>query len=270
MGLKYSVSNIAWENQDDEKMYEFLKQNRVQGIEIAPTRIIPDNPYNNLDEAKRFSDYLLEHYGLAISSIQSIWYGISEKMFGTDSNRERLLSYTQKAIQFAANLGARNIVFGCPKNRCTTDNSDYDEAVTFFRTLGDYAKDCGVTVGMEANPIIYGTNFINTTEEAINLIKKVNSQGFRLNLDIGTVIYNQENIDWINECGDFINHVHISEPYLKKIIERDLHKKLIALLIENHFDGYVSIEMGNLNSIQDVQETIRYVMSIESGSGKCN
>ena len=264
MGLKYSISNIAWGKDADEKMYEFLKQNHVQGIEIAPTRIFPENPYNKLDEAKKYSDFLLKNYELSISSIQSIWYGITYKMFGPDNEREKLFDYTLKAIQFAAVIGAKNIVFGCPKNRRITDSSNYPEAVAFFKRLGDYAKDIGVTVGMEANPDIYGTNFINTTEDALTLIKDVNSEGFKLNLDIGTVIHNNECLDWINKYSSLINHVHISEPFLKKIISRNLHKELIASLVDNQFDGYVSIEMGRLDDIHEVQEIVHYVMNIES------
>ena len=48
--------------------------------------------------------------------------------------------------------------------------------------------------GMEANPPIYHTNFINDTQSAIELIEIVNSKGFRLNLDVGTMIENQESV----------------------------------------------------------------------------
>ena len=35
--MKYSISNIAWEKEYDGEMYSFLKENDVDGIEIAPT-----------------------------------------------------------------------------------------------------------------------------------------------------------------------------------------------------------------------------------------
>ena len=45
---------------------------------------------------------------------------------------------------------------------------------------------------MEANPAIYNTNYINTTQEALDLIREVGSDGFRLNLDVGTMLENGE------------------------------------------------------------------------------
>ena len=71
-------------------------------------------------------------------------------------------------------------------------------------------------IGMEANPTIYNTNYINDTRSAIELIQKVDSAGFKLNLDVGTMIYNQESVDDIVGSVRLINHVHISEPGLSR------------------------------------------------------
>lgn len=51
-------------------------------------------------------------------SMQSIWYGRTEKLFGTEEERNLLLDYTKSAVDFAAAIGCKNLVFGCPKNRC--------------------------------------------------------------------------------------------------------------------------------------------------------
>ena len=84
-------------------------------------------------------------------------------------------------------------MFGCPRNRNIEGEYDPDVATDFFRTIGDYAASRGTTIGMEANPPIYNTNFINDTISAIKLIEQVGSDGFKLNLDLGTVIQNGEN-----------------------------------------------------------------------------
>lgn len=39
---------------------------------------------------------------------------------------------------------------------------------------------------------MYNTNYINDTKAAIELIKRVDSKGFRWNLDMGTMIANEE------------------------------------------------------------------------------
>ena len=80
--MKLSISNIAWLTEDDEQIYAFLKEQGFIGIEIAPTRIFPQDPYDNLEKAQDFAINLKQNYNLNISSMQSIWYGRTEKIFG--------------------------------------------------------------------------------------------------------------------------------------------------------------------------------------------
>lgn len=262
MGIKLSISNIAWAVEHDQQVYEYIKKAGFSGLEIAPTRLFPEKPYEKKTEAKRFAKGLEKIYGLKICSMQSIWYGHSEKIFGAPEEREILLNYTKQAIEFAEIIGARNLVFGCPKNRMIGENDDKDIAVRFFRELGDYAAEHGTVLAMEANPVIYGTNFINKTSESIELIKEVNSTGFKLNLDFGTIIYNGESLERLSHNIDFINHVHISEPNLKLIERRNEHKELMSMLREGRYEGYVSIEMSKREDINEVFKTVDYLNTL--------
>ena len=114
--MKYSISNIAWSAEYDNEMYAFLKQQGIEGLEIAPTRLFT-NPYDNLELAHEYAWMLKNKYGLTVSSMQSIWYGIKESIFGTEEDRQFLIDYTKKAILFAESMGIKNLVFGCPRNR---------------------------------------------------------------------------------------------------------------------------------------------------------
>ena len=115
---------------------------------------------------------------------------------------------------------------------------------------------------MEANPIIYNTNYINDTRAAIELIRKVNSDGFKLNLDVGTMIYNQEDIDELVGNVGLINHVHISEPGLKPIESREIHSKLKDILLSEGYMGFVSIEMGKVDNAEILEETTKYIAEV--------
>jgi sugar phosphate isomerase/epimerase len=224
--MKLSISNIGWLSKQDSRVYEMMKKYGFSGLEIAPTRIFPENPYDHLKEAGEWAKKIKEQYGFVVPSMQSIWYGRQEKIFGTQEEFNALVTYTKKAIDFASVIGCKNLVFGCPRNRNLPDGADSAKGVEFFKILGDYAASRETVIGMEANPIIYNTNYINDTRAAIELIRKVNSDGFKLNLDVGTMIYNQEDIDELVGNVGLINHVHISEPGLKPIESREIHSKL--------------------------------------------
>lgn len=260
--MKLSISNIAWEEKYDEEVHSFLKGIGFQGLEIAPTRIVGLNPYTNKEAARKICEDLYKKYGLDISSMQSIWYGIEYEIFKSRKEYEFLINYTKSAIDFATEIGCKNLVFGCPKNRNTNNYEDINIAKDFFRVLGGYASTNGVTIGIEANPKIYNTNFLNTTLEVLNFVEELNCQGIGINIDLGTIIANEEDINIIKNSSKYISHVHISEPYLEKIEKRDIHKKLVSILRDINYDNYISIEMKNLNDINLVKETCEYIKGL--------
>lgn len=260
--MELSISNIAWDGKLDEDVYKLMRQYGFSGLEIAPTRIFTTEPYSRLPEATKWANELKTTYGFCVPSMQSIWYGRGEKLFGSKEERQTLLDYTKEAVDFAQAIGCKNLVFGCPRNRQIPEDFDERIAIDFFREVGDYAADHDTVIGMEANPPIYNTNFINDTPSALDLIKKVDSKGFRLNLDIGTMIENGEDVDSLIGSVNLFNHVHISEPGLAPIQRRGLHSELKEILLKEHYDGYVSIEMGKVEDISRIEEALDYIREL--------
>ena len=258
--IKYSISNIAWDEKYDTEMYNFLSNNNFNGIEIAPTRLVGEKPYEKLAEASEIKKTLNEKYGLRISSMQSIWYGKTENIFNSKEEMAILLDYTKKAIEFAKVLNCHNLVFGCPKNRNISIDKEKGDckkiAKDFFNELGEYAKKNDTVIALEPNPTIYNTNFINTTKEAIDFVKEINSDGLKVNLDCGTIIQNNEDVDEMFKDINLINHIHISEPYLKPITFNDIQKKVIKLSIERNYDKYISVEMGKVEDVGIVKNIV--------------
>jgi len=259
--MKLSISNIAWPANQDQQLYKFMQSMGFAGLEIAPTRIFTESPYQKIPEAKAFADELKRDFGLAISSMQSICFGCDEAIFGTEEERETISNYIKESIDFAAAINCKNLVFGSPKNRIIGENQQ-GIALTFFKDLGDYAASKNTILAFEPNPDIYGTNFINTTQEAVDFVKQVNSVGLKVNLDFGTFLYNKEQFEVIADHIDLIHHVHISEPYLEKIQVHDEHLQLAALLREKQYANYVSIEMKNLGNTESVKEVMAYTKQL--------
>ena len=85
-------------------------------MEIAPTRIFPEDPYENLSKVSDWYEGMRDRF--VIPSMQSIWFGRSEKIFGTEEEREILLNYTKKAIDFAERIECKNLVFWLSAQSC--------------------------------------------------------------------------------------------------------------------------------------------------------
>lgn len=259
--MKLAISNIAWSADNDQTLYAFLKSVGFSGLEIAPTRIFENRPYDQLTEASRFSGGLKKEFGLEIASMQSICFGISESIFGTPDERQIIFDYTKKAIDFAAAVNCNNLVFGCPKNRIIGENQT-DVAVNFFTGLGNYAAQKGTVLALEANPVIYGTDFINTSQESFDFVREINSKGLKVNFDFGTFLYNQEKLADVEKNLDLVHHIHISEPYLEIIQKREIHKDLAEMLRQNHYGNYVSVEMKNQENTENIKQIIHYTKNL--------
>ncbi len=259
--MKLAVSNIAWEREESGEAYGLMERYGFTGLEIAPTALFPQEPYAHLEEARAWRQGL----GFQVPSIQSIWYGRTEKLFGGEGERRALLDYTKAAIDFAAAIGCGNLVFGCPRNRSLPQGGDPALALGFFKELGDYAHAKGTAIGLEANPPIYNTNFINTTEEALGLIEAVSSPGFLLNLDVGAMVENGESPAMLLGRVGLIRHVHISEPGLPPIEPRPLHEELREVLEAGGYGGWVSIEMGKAGGLGAVEKAMDYVKGVFYG-----
>lgn len=260
--MKLSISNIAWNKECNNIIYKFMQDNGFEGLEIAPTQLIGAMPYDNTIKAKDIVFNLKKEFNLEISSMQSIWHGKSERIFFSEKERNILVDYTKKAIDFATNINCRNLVFGSPRNRIIQSDKQYAIAIDFFKQIGEYAKKNNTYIALEANPVIYNTNFINTHKEAFEFVKDVNSEGLKINFDFGTLIANKEDIYDIKNYFECINHIHISEPYLNEIEQRKEHKILSSILKEQNYNKYISIEMKNLNDIQKVKDILLYVKNI--------
>ncbi len=258
--MKISISNIAWDKANDEQMYEYISKSKLQGIEIAPTRILEENPYDKIQKAIDFETKMKKQFGLEISSMQSIWYGKQGNIFQEEARQ--LLIYTKKAIDFASNVHCNNLVFGCPKNRNIPENQREEDVLYFFKELGDYAARKGTILAIEPNPTIYGTNFINTTNQAFDFVKKIQSDGLKVNVDFGTILQNQEELNIIFDNMNLVNHIHISEPNLVKIEKREEHKRLAEYLKSIDYQRYVSIEMKKTEEIEEIKKVIEYVVGI--------
>ena len=265
--MKYAISNIAWGAENDNEMYTFLKEQKIDAIEIAPTRLF-EKPYENLEMARQYAFMLKNKYKLDVCSMQSIWYGVQQSIFGSEEDRQFLLDYTKKAILFAERMFIPNIVFGCPKNRNIPDGDKekyMNIAVEFFKELGDFAAAHNTVLAIEPNPVIYNTNFLNYTKDACEFAKKVDSEGLKVNIDMGTMIYNKENPHLVKTYKTVVNHIHISAPNLEYIKDCTEYRTLRKVLSKIDYDGYLSIEMKNQGDIEKVKKAVSYLKEAFNG-----
>ncbi len=243
--MKLAASNIGWDVSQNDAVYARMKELGYAGLEIAPTKFYPSQPYasHNVAAAVDLAVTLQSGAGLEVVSMQSIWYGCGQSIWGSGEDRQALVDYTAAAARFAAAVGCRNLVFGCPRNRNMPDGADMAVAVDFFRRAGDAVAPYGVSLSLEPNPPIYNTNFLNTTADCAAFLRQLAHPALGMNLDVGTMIENGEDVDAVAANLDLIRHVHISCPGLVPVAPIPLHARLARTLADGGYNGWVSLEM---------------------------
>ncbi|MDO5136881.1 MAG: TIM barrel protein [Oscillospiraceae bacterium] len=254
--MRLSISNIAWDTEQNDTVYSYMHELGYTGLEIAPTKFFPDQPYDHWKEFHLLCEEIKEKYEIAVCSMQSILYGMDQNLFD-ERGAEKLLVYLDKAFAFGEEGGGCNLVFGCPKNRSVPEGKNWRDAISFFAEAATLALGHNCVLALEANPPMYGTNFINTTEEAFDFAREV--PGLRVNLDFGTIIDRSDDLNIVAENMYMVNHVHISEPGLAPIQHREEHKKLASILKASEYSGYVSIEMKQTN-MDTIKEVMDYIL----------
>lgn len=211
---------------------------------------------------------LLKH-GLQVISLQSVLFNKPTlELFATNEIREHLSVHTKGVIDLASHLGARIIVWGSPKQRQTHGRA-YEECFTiacdWFREIGEYSQQKGVTIGIEANAKEYGCDFCYTTDQAAELVRAVDHLGVRLHLDTGNMHMAGDDIQTcVNNHKDIICHVQVSEPNLGTFHSPVVnHAAMAALLSQVGYSGFISIEMRDSGgSVQAVAQALNFVKKV--------
>ena len=244
---KLCVSNISNNTLNYKQYYSILKHYNIKYIEIAPTKYNSwDNLFNNIDCFKDVVNEINNH-NLELYSFQSVTFTIDNNIF--DDNNMELLLHLKNVIDFACNNNVKNIVFGCPKNRRIINiNQDNDNIfIDFMIKLGDYIGDRDLIISIENNSKKYNCNYLNTINEVGYITKKINHKNIRMMVDIGNCIMDNDNINNLCDYKDYINHIHISMPYMNPLINYNkvLYDYFINMLNGISYDKIISLEFLN-------------------------
>ncbi len=248
--MKLSISNIAWDIPIDAFIYPLLPKYGYRWVEIAPKKYISDIRNPDIKEIETLN-HLLKKYNLSIPAFQALLFWENNlSLFASDYSRKSLEEYMRCVIDLAEKLDTKVLVFGSPKNRIVPLDMNIEEAWTiakdFFSNIWGYAHDHGVIIGLEANPPAYGGNFITNTYEAAHLVEEVANPWFRLHIDAGTLIFQEENLGEIFEkYQNIICHYHVSQPSLMHFGDsiHEKHEAFARVLREKKYKWWVSIEM---------------------------
>jgi sugar phosphate isomerase/epimerase len=277
--MKLAMSNIAWAPDERLRAYGEMADAGFTGLEIAPGLYFhaSDDPFVPDNAAATEALAEIADHGLEFVSMQSLLFGVEGAgLFDGDDARAALVKGMNRAIDLAGRFGIPNIVFGSPAQRRVPEGMPMVQALSeageVFRALGERAKAAGTRITIEANPAAYGTNFLNTLEEARAFVAEVNHPAIAAILDLGAMHMNgsfDEVPGEIEALMPKLNHVHVSEPELAPApAEPEGLAAVLSALAKHGYTKAVSIEMRRPESgLEGVRNSLAALVQAARASG---
>ncbi len=247
--MKFAICNETYQGWSFENTCRHIAATGYDGVEITPFTLA-DDPRNLTErEAGRIGRIATET-GLEVVGFHWLLVKPDGLHLTTmdDAVRSGTADFAKRLARLCAAMGGKIMVWGSPKQRNLEDHWDYDNAVNraveVLRQVGEVCSEVGLTVAME--PLGPSeTNFLNTAEETIRLIEKVDHPAIRLHLDVKAMSAEEKPIPQIiRESAGHLVHFHANDPNRRGPGFGEVKFEPIAeALKEINYGGYVSVEV---------------------------
>src|SRR5690606_19845978 len=110
--MRLSISNIAWDVEEDPAVADLLRGLGIDAIDIAPGKYF-SRPANATDVEIEAVRRAWEDRGISIVGMQALLFGTEGlNLFGPASVQEAMLAHLAVVCRIGAGLGATWLVFG--------------------------------------------------------------------------------------------------------------------------------------------------------------
>ncbi|HEY2952034.1 MAG TPA: sugar phosphate isomerase/epimerase family protein [Verrucomicrobiae bacterium] len=247
--MQFGICNEIFQGWKLEDTMRFAARAGYEFIEIAPftlAKYVTDIPAAERQRIRAAA----ARAGIGISGLH--WVLVqAEGMYLNHpdaASRARTAQYFCDLVDCCADLGGRVIVVGSPKQRNVLEGVSHQQAWAWatetFQRAVTRAEDRAVTICLE--PLAPSeTNFINTAEEAVRLVRQFDSPACKIILDVKAMSSESKPIPQIiRESWPHFAYFHANDTNLKGPGFGDVDFKPIAAALKDvGYDGVVSVEV---------------------------
>ncbi len=169
------------------------------------------------------------------------------KVVGPAVNEKAVLSYVDSVFQRCQAAGVKMIIWGSGGSRRVPEGFDPTKAkeqfVSIAKKISELANNYKITFALE-NLNSTETNFITTVEEALDVVKKVDRDNFRLCVDIYHMLKEGESAATIEKTSKYLIYCEIAERESRTPpgVKGDDFRPYIAALKKIGYKGKIVIE----------------------------
>ncbi|CAB1064179.1 hypothetical protein D1BOALGB6SA_8970 [Olavius sp. associated proteobacterium Delta 1] len=254
--MKISICNELFEGWDIAQVFDYAAQLGFDGVELAPFTL--GETASDISAAKRKRiRQAAEKAGIEIVGLH--WLLVKPQglyINHPDVNvRITTQNYLKELVDLCGDLGGKVLVHGSPQQRTVREEWDPAEtrkrALETFRVCAEAAHSRDVFYCLEALTTV-DTNFINTIDEALQMVDEIGHPNFQTMLDCRSIHASAKAelprvLQAALETGK-LKHVHLNDPNGRGPGFGDLQfTPLLKILHDAEYQGYISVEVFDFN-----------------------
>jgi len=210
--ITYGINTFTWTSPFRTKDLPLLDKAKAMGFDLVE---IPIEGEKDIDYAKAAGAYKRTGLQCSICAVM----GVSRDPAHEDESIQRGgVAYLKHCIDAAVTMGATRI--GGPlysavgrtwQATAEQRKRDLERCSRNLKEVARYAEDKGITLAVE--PLNrFETSFINLTEQAVELVRMVDSPRVRIMIDTFHANIEEKNVaKAIETAGPYLVHVHANE-----------------------------------------------------------
>ncbi len=249
--IKISICNELFQGWPIEKVFEYIAKLGYDGVEIAPFTLA-DSVTEISSKRRKEIRLAAEENGIEIIGLH--WLLLKPEGLYINHPDEFIRIQTQEYIEalihFCADLGGKILVHGSPHQRTIQEGwnakDSWDYAKETFRVSLKAAQQRNVIYCIEPlAPAL--TNFINTVEEAVRLVKEIRHPNFKMVFDCRSASASEKSLTGALiralESG-YLRHVHVNDANgMGPGFGETEFLPVLRTLMKNGYRGYISVEV---------------------------
>lgn len=270
--MRYAICNETFEGWDHPRICRFISELGYTGLEIAPFTLagrITDVPADRLRELKQQAD----DHGVQILGLHWLLAKTTGLMLTSpdEAVRRATADYLVDLARACAGLGGDILVFGSPMQRRIPEGKTREQATEFavdtFRRAAGAIGDLGVKLCVE--PLSPPeADFLNTADEAIALVRRIDHPCFRLHLDVKAMSTESSPApELIRRHAQDMYHFHANDPNRRGPGFGDTNfVPIFRALKDINYQGWVSVEVFDYSPDPETiaRESLRYMRECEA------
>ena len=249
--MKISICNELFQNWPLEQVFDYAAQLGYDGVEIAPytladsvTEITPSKREAIRRAAEKSGVEIVGLHWLLVKP-EGLYINHPDEII-----RIRTQEYIEALIHFCADIGGKVLVHGSPHQRTVQEGWTFDEswerAKETFEACLETARKKNVIYCIE--PLSRtNTNFINTVEEAVRLVKEIRHPNFRMMFDCRAASAQEGSITkaLLRALESrMLSHIHVNDANGRGPgFGETSFLPILKTLMKNGYKGYISVEV---------------------------